>query len=36
MVFGTRMRHSNLETALERSIARAGMGGARYTRRQLY
>lgn len=36
MVFGTRMRHSNLDTALERSIAHAGMGGVRYTRRQLY
>ncbi|MCS6839338.1 MAG: hypothetical protein RMJ55_00995 [Roseiflexaceae bacterium] len=36
MLFGTRVRHSNLDAALERSIARAGMGGVRYTRRQLY
>lgn len=36
MVFGTRIRHSNLDAALEYSIAHAGMGGVRYTRRQLY
>ncbi|MCS6939137.1 MAG: hypothetical protein NZM94_07700 [Roseiflexus sp.] len=36
MLFGTRMRHSNLDAALECSIAHAGMGGVRYTRRQLY
>ncbi len=36
MLFGTRIRHSNLDAALEHSIAHAGMGGMRYTRRQLY
>mgnify|MGYP001102262843 CR=1 FL=1 len=36
MLSGTRMRHSDLRAALERSITHAGAGGVRYTRRQLY